>query len=125
MPKVFSKCLITRSLNSPEVSLIALNIKIGGRRMKHNFRTQLPPVVYRAYVLEQQSASYLLSTHLTEQAALDRLAAEQRKFDPRCQEVCWLYVLTDLVPTSRPLRSEQALRSVVPSPILLPDLPSH
>src|SRR6266550_8573865 len=49
MPKVFSKCLITRSLNSPEVSLIALNIKIGGRRMKHNFRTQLPPVVYRAY----------------------------------------------------------------------------
>ncbi len=66
--------------------------------MKHNFRTQLPPVVYRAYVLEQQSASYLLSTHLTEQAALDRLAvdrlaAEQRKFDPRCQEVCWLYVL--------------------------------
>src|SRR2546428_4384659 len=87
MPKVFSKCLITRSLNSPEVSLIALNIKIGGRRMKHNFRTQLPPVVYRAYVLEQQSASYLLSTHLTEQAALDRLAvdrlaAEQRKFDP-------------------------------------------
>jgi len=24
---------------------------------------------------------------------LDRLAAEQRKFDPRCQEVCWLYVL--------------------------------
>src|SRR5207249_6850437 len=92
MPKVFSKCLITRSLNSPEVSLIALNIKIGGRRMKHNFRTQLPPVVYRAYVLEQQSASYLLSTHLTEQAALDRLAvdrlaAEQRKFDPRCQEV--------------------------------------
>jgi len=49
--------------------------------------------VYRAYVLEQQSASYLLSTHLTEQAALDRLAAEQRKFDPRCQEVCWLYVL--------------------------------
>src|SRR5437016_7075649 len=92
MPKVFSKCLITRSLNSPEVSLIALNIKIGGRRMKHNFRTQLPPVVYRAYVLEQQSASYLLSTHLTEQAALDRLAAEQRKFDPRCQEMCWLYV---------------------------------
>ena len=61
--------------------------------MKHNFRTQLPPVAYRAYVLEQQSASYLLSTHLTEQAALDRLAAEQRKFDPRCQEVCWLYVL--------------------------------
>ncbi len=61
--------------------------------MKHNFRTQLPPVVYRAYVLEQQSASYLLSTHLTEQAALNRLAAEQRKFDPRCQEVCWLYVL--------------------------------
>ena len=61
--------------------------------MKHNFRAQLPPVVYRAYVLEQQSASYLLSTHLTEQAALDRLAAEQRKFDPRCQEVCWLYVL--------------------------------
>ena len=61
--------------------------------MKHNFRTQLPPVVYRAYVLEQQSASYLLSTHLTEQAALDRLAAEQRKFAPRCQEVCWLYVL--------------------------------
>src|SRR5438132_14390503 len=31
----------------------------------------------------------------------------------------------DLVPTSRPLRSEQALGSVVPSPILLPDLPSH
>src|SRR2546426_12767637 len=77
MPKVFSKCLITRSLNSPEVSLIALNIKIGGRRMKHNFRTQLPPVVYRAYVLEQQSASYLLSTHLTEQAALDRLAVDR------------------------------------------------
>src|SRR5438552_9710953 len=98
MPKVFSKCLITRSLNSPEVSLIALNIKIGGRRMKHNFRTQLPPVVYRAYVLEQQSASYLLSTHLTEQAALDRLAvdglaAEQRKFSPNCQAVCWRYVL--------------------------------
>ena len=23
--------------------------------MKHNFRTQLPPVVYRAYVLEQQN----------------------------------------------------------------------
>ena len=67
--------------------------------MKHNFRTQLPPVVYRAYVLEQQSASYLLSTHLTEQAALDRLAvdrlaAEQRKFDPRCKEEAWLYVLT-------------------------------
>src|SRR5438093_5631463 len=97
MPKVFSKCLITRSLNSPEVSLIALNIKIGGRRMKHNFRTQLPPVVYRAYVLEQQSAS-LLSTHLTEQDALDRLAvdrlaAEQRKFDPRT-DPCWLYVDT-------------------------------
>src|SRR5438034_7648170 len=94
MPKVFSKCLITRSLNSPEVSLIALNIKIGGRRMKHNFRTQLPPVVYRAYVLEQQSASYLRSTHLTEQDALNTLAAEQRKFDPRCKEECWLYVET-------------------------------
>ena len=67
--------------------------------MKHNFRTQLPPVVYRAYVLEQQSASYLLSTHLTEQAALDRLAvdglaAEQRKFSPNCKEECWLYVET-------------------------------
>src|SRR5438309_9377153 len=31
----------------------------------------------------------------------------------------------DLVPTSRPLRSEQALGSVVPSPIFLPALPSH
>src|SRR5438067_9740152 len=105
MPKVFSKCLITRSLNSPEVSLIALNIKIGGRRMKHNFRTQLPPVVYRAYVLEQQSASYLPSTHLTEQAALDRLAAEQRKFDPRCQ-------LEIPIPVPRkPARSRRVRRS--------------
>ena len=50
--------------------------------MKHNFRTQLPPVVYRAYVLEQQSASYLLSTHLTEQAALDRLAAGVLRWVP-------------------------------------------
>ncbi len=61
--------------------------------MKHNFRTQLPPVVGQAMILEQESAPYLLSTHLTEPGAFDRLAAEQRKFDPRCQEVCWLYVL--------------------------------
>ena len=58
-------------------------------------KTQMPSVVFRAYVLEQEGAPYLLSTHLTEQGAADRLAAEQRKFDPRCADLpCWLYVLT-------------------------------
>ena len=62
--------------------------------MKHNFRTQLPPVVWQAMILEQESAPYLLSTHLTEPEAFDRLAAEQRKFNPNCKEECWLYVET-------------------------------
>src|SRR6266576_3020303 len=94
MPKVFSKCLITRSLNSPEVSLIALNIKIGGRRVKHNFRTQLPPVVFRAIVLEQKSAAYTLGTYLTEQGAADRLDVCRRGLNPNCSEQFWMWIET-------------------------------
>ena len=57
-------------------------------------RHSMPNTVYHAVILEECSAPYVLGIFLTAQAALDRLAAEQRKFNPNCKEECWLYVLT-------------------------------
>ena len=63
--------------------------------MGENFRqTQMPSVVFRAIVLEQESAAYTLSVHPTEAAAVARLEAERRKFNPRCADPCWMWVET-------------------------------
>ncbi len=55
---------------------------------------QTLPLVFRAYVLEQESAPYLLSTHLTEQGAADRLNVCKRRLNPNCAEQIWMWVET-------------------------------
>ena len=63
--------------------------------MGENFRqTQMPSVVFRAIVLEQESAAYTLGTYLTEQGALDRLDVCKRQLNPNCPEQIWLWIET-------------------------------
>ena len=65
--------------------------------MGKNFRQirqTLPPVVFRAIVLEQESSAYTLGTYLTEKAAEDRLHVCRRQFNPNCAEQIWLWIET-------------------------------
>ncbi len=60
--------------------------------MKRNLPTL--PLVFRAYVLEQESAAYLLGSFLTERGAEDRLNVCRRQFNPNCTEQIWLWIET-------------------------------
>ena len=59
--------------------------------MKRNF---VSGVTYHAIILEQESASFTFGVYFTLSAAVARLEAERRKFDPNCKDECWLYVET-------------------------------
>jgi len=77
--------------------------------MGKNLQTQLPPVVFRACVLEQESAAYTLGTYLSERDAIARLEVARRQSNAACMEQIWFYTLrvengvvtsrTDLNPT--------------------------
>ena len=57
-------------------------------------KTQWPEILYHAIILECEGSPTTVGMYVTEQASLDRLEAERRKFDPRCPDPVWLYVLT-------------------------------
>ena len=57
-------------------------------------KTQLPPVVWQAIILECESSPYVLGTFLSEQAALDRLDVCKRSLNPNCMEEFWMWVET-------------------------------
>ena len=61
--------------------------------MKHNLQT-LPPVVWQAIILEQESAPYVLGIFLSEQAALDRLDVCRRSLNGNCSEPFWVWIET-------------------------------
>ncbi len=62
--------------------------------MNRNFSNQMPATLYHSVILECESSPYTLSVHPTEAAAVARLEAERRKFDPNCKEECWMWVAT-------------------------------
>ncbi len=62
--------------------------------MKHNFRTQLPPVVWQAVILECESSPYTLGIFTNEKDAIARLEVARKQIVCDTPEPIWMYVLT-------------------------------
>jgi len=72
-------------------------------------------VLHHAMILECESSPHTFAVYPTEAAAVARLEAERRKFDPRCTDPCWLYVLrveNGVVTSRRDLSSENPMQEV-------------